>query len=99
MLTETVHLPVEQQDQYRRAQHDYVAEWVALLRRARPGLDDSDARVLVNACLGLPNALLRDRRLRERDTLTSEIMTLGRAVLAAGQPRPLTGRRKLLNAV
>ncbi len=81
MLAETVHLPVEHREHYRRTQHEYVAEWVALLRRTRPDLDDSEARILVNAALALPNTLARVQRLRPRTALVAEITTLGRAVL------------------
>lgn len=81
MLSETVNLPGEQREHSRRLQHEYVAEWVALLCRARPDLDEIDARILVNGALALPNSLVRVRRLRRRPALTAELTVLGRAVL------------------
>lgn len=90
MLSETVHLPVEQRERYRSLQHEYVAEWVALLRRSRPDLDDPEARILVNASLALPNSLVRVRRLRRRVALAAEIDAFGRVVLQVPGNRPAT---------
>lgn len=81
MLTGAVHLPEARRDQVRRAQQEYVDEWVALLRRSRPELDDPQARVLVHATLALPNSLVRVRGLRARPGLTTEVAAMGRAVL------------------
>jgi len=83
MLAETVHLPAGQHEHYRKTQQEYVAEWVVLLRRARPHLGDAEARILVNGALALPNTLARVQRLRGRDSLAAEITVLGRAVLQA----------------
>ncbi len=81
MLSETVNLPAEQRERYRRVQHEYVAESVALLCRSRPDLDDTEARILVHAALAVPNSLVRVRRLRRRPALAGEIAALSRAVL------------------
>lgn len=90
ILIEAVHLPAERRARYDRAQQDFTAEWVALIRRARPELTLLDARVLVGACLALPNALLRDKRLRYRPNLAGEVEACARTVLAVpvSEPRP-----------
>lgn len=80
LLAEVINLPAAQRDAYRRVQHDYVAEWVTLLRRSRPEIGDAEARILVHATLAVANSLARARRLRERPALAAEITALGQAV-------------------
>lgn len=81
LLSEIIHLPAERRIASRARQLDYVAEWVALLRAARPDLDASGARVLVHAALAVVNSLTRIRHLRTRAGLGAEIATLAHAVL------------------
>ena len=59
LVSQVIHLPAPSRDELRRSQRDYVAEWVALLTAARPGLPAPEARVLVHAALALINGLTR----------------------------------------
>jgi AcrR family transcriptional regulator len=77
LLAEVINLPEEQREAYRRVQREYVAEWVALVLRAHPGIPETEARVRVHAALGVANSLSRTTRA----ALANEITTLGRATL------------------
>ncbi|GAB1512588.1 hypothetical protein JCM33774_46300 [Actinophytocola sp. KF-1] len=44
LVSEVMNLPDQQRHEIRQLQHDYVAEWVRLLRTDRPGLDEPTAR-------------------------------------------------------
>jgi AcrR family transcriptional regulator len=76
-------LPAEQRSRFRRVQQEYVAEWVALLRSARPELAEAPARVLVHAALGLVNALAGGPDVRR--ALSDQLGPLGRAVLGIAE--------------
>lgn len=54
-LTESQALSSEKRAAVRRAQRAYVDEWVAALREARPMLSDVEARVMVQAAIGILN--------------------------------------------
>lgn len=86
LITEAIHLPAELQDDLRQMQHDYVTEWVVLLRAMRPELDDEVARVLVYAALGIINDLARIHHLRERPELADAMVAFGSAVLGVTEP-------------
>jgi AcrR family transcriptional regulator len=83
LLNEVASLPAELRTDFRRTQRDYVAEWVALLRRFRPELSEPEARVLVHTALGLTNSLSQHRPVPERPTFEADLGALGRAVLRA----------------
>lgn len=89
LISETPHLPDKQRKATLQSQHDYVVEWVALLREARPELDQPTARCLVQAALTIANDLSRNPRLRLRSALVTDIAIAGRAALfePAGQAR------------
>lgn len=80
-LSEVNNLPLEQREPFRRSQQEYVYEWVALLRRSRPEVEEPQARILVHAVLALPNDLVRVRRFEQRPNLAAEIAALGRSML------------------
>lgn len=84
LLSEIIHLPEDRRTAFRARQLDYVAEWIALLRTARPSLDPTEARVLVHAALAVANSLTRIRHLRTGPGLDAEITTLAYAVLGPG---------------
>jgi len=73
LVTEVLHLPDDQRHTIRRIQHDYVAEWVELLSRVRPELDQTDAQLTVHAALGMINDVLRVGHLRARPQLAQEL--------------------------
>jgi AcrR family transcriptional regulator len=81
LLSQTTSLPDEERQQLRQSQHDYVAEWVALLVAHRPDLSEADARALVQATISQIHALLRIPHLRHRPAFDRELVMLGRAVL------------------
>jgi AcrR family transcriptional regulator len=88
LLTEIANLPAEQRERFHRVQHDYVVEWVALLRRWRPELTEPTARILVHAALGVANSLAGTRAsaLPERPAPHTGIVALASAVLHTGRP-------------
>jgi AcrR family transcriptional regulator len=57
LLTEGYSLSEGERGRYLAAQTHYVAEWVELLRQARPELAENSARLLVHAAFAVPNAL------------------------------------------
>jgi AcrR family transcriptional regulator len=81
LVGEVIHLPDDRREEYRRAQRDYVAEWVALLRQSRPDLDEATARVRTHAALSLINSLSRIPHLRGRPGHVGHTAALARAVL------------------
>lgn len=81
LLSEAASLPGELRTDFRRTQRDYVAEWVALLRRSRAELSETAARVLVHTVLGLVNSLCRYRPTPDRTTFEADLSALCRAVL------------------
>lgn len=83
LVSQVIHLPAPSRDELRRSQRDYVAEWVALLTAARPGLPAPEARVLVHAALALINGLTRVPHLAVQPGARARIAALAEAVLAA----------------
>ncbi|PFG96396.1 TetR family transcriptional regulator [Saccharopolyspora erythraea NRRL 2338] len=69
LVTEVGHLPDAERHRARQTQHDYVAEWVALLCRVRPDLDRVPARVLVQAALTAANDMARTGTVRDPDAV------------------------------
>lgn len=65
LIGEVNHLPEAMRHRVRQTQHDYIAEWVALLVRARPELDPDCARVLVQAAVTTANDMSRTGTTRD----------------------------------
>ncbi len=84
LVSEVIHLPEGRRTAFRRAEVDYVTEWVALLVAARPDLTDTDARVLVQAALALINSLSRIHHLRSRPDHVARTTLLAQAIFATG---------------
>lgn len=82
LVSEVTSLPEPQRHGVRRAQHDYVAEWVRLLTDSRPELDAAQARYLVQAVLTVINDASRTRRLVARPALAEDLRLIGRRMLA-----------------
>ena len=83
LVSEVTNLPDSHRHAVRRAQHDYVAEWVRLLRGTRPELSDRTARFLVHAMLTVVNDVSRTPHLLERSTIRTDLELIGRRLLAA----------------
>jgi AcrR family transcriptional regulator len=81
LVSEVMNLPAPERHNVRRAQHDYVAEWVRLLTDARPELGEQDARFLVHAVLTVVNDATRTRHLL-LPALGDELRLLGSRILA-----------------
>lgn len=81
LMTEFIHLPAERRDDFRRAQHDYVREWVALLRQDRPARDEAEALVRTHAALAVINSLSRIHHLRARPGHVERTAVLAAAAL------------------
>ncbi|ODU07476.1 MAG: hypothetical protein ABS81_01660 [Pseudonocardia sp. SCN 72-86] len=81
LVTEVPHLPDERRDVFRRAQRDYLAEWVALIHRDAPDLPEPETRVRVHAAIAVVNGLSRIPHLRATPGYTAHTAALARAVL------------------
>ncbi|AHH18638.1 putative transcriptional regulator, TetR family [Nocardia nova SH22a] len=53
--SETDQLPPDDRHRIRKIQHDYIAEWMQLVRQIDPGRDDTEARIRVQAALNTIN--------------------------------------------
>ncbi|MFE0106876.1 TetR/AcrR family transcriptional regulator [Streptomyces sp. NPDC059009] len=58
-VTEVIHLPRAESAAYRAVQREGILRWVRLLCAARPGLDEDEARVTVQAVVMLVNDAVR----------------------------------------
>lgn len=83
VVTEQMSLPDEVREELRRAQRDYLAEWVELLRAERPELDHDAAWIVLHCALGVVNDLVRVRHLRRRPRLPADLVVLTKSVLNA----------------
>jgi len=69
LVGEVGHLPDHERHRARQTQHEYVTEWVSLLREVRPELDAGAARVLVQATLTLANDMARTGTVRRPEAV------------------------------
>lgn len=81
LVAEVSNLPDEHRRDVRRSQHDYVAEWIRLLRTTRPELDPRQARFVVHAVLTVVNDVTRTAHLLDRPGLGDELKSVGRLIL------------------
>jgi AcrR family transcriptional regulator len=84
LISEVDHMPDLERHRVRQTQHEYVSEWVALLREARPELDQATARVLVQAALTAANDMVRTGTIRDADALGR----VGQALMFTTRPHP-----------
>lgn len=82
-LTEVALLPEAARPDIHRARRDFITEWIGAVRRLRPGLDATAARVRVYGAMSVINDLVQVRALRERGDLDECLIAVGRAVLTA----------------
>ncbi|MBB4684059.1 TetR/AcrR family transcriptional regulator [Amycolatopsis jiangsuensis] len=76
LITEIGHLPAEQQRRGRQDQHDYLGEWVHLLRQVHPDLAPPEARIRVHAAIDVINSAVRIPHLRRNPDLPAALSTL-----------------------
>lgn len=81
LVSEVTNLPEQQRRSVRRAQADYVAEWVRLLRESRPELEQAQARYLVHAVLTVVNDATRTEQLMARADLDAVLRLACRSLL------------------
>jgi AcrR family transcriptional regulator len=68
-------------DVTRNRQREYVAEWVALLRSSRPGIDEPSARVLVHTALAVIHTMVQIGREQDDPTFADDLAAMATAVL------------------
>lgn len=84
LITESINLDNAEREIIRAAQRRYIAEWVRLTRRARPGVDGPTATVVVHAALGVINSLARTPHLATCTDLPAALELLTGSLLGAG---------------
>ncbi|MGW8762922.1 TetR/AcrR family transcriptional regulator [Streptomyces sp. NPDC055815] len=89
LLGELDQLPEKERKASRQAQREYLALWVRLLDDIRPGLDATEARIVVGATLTAVDNAVRTRSLRERPDLADRLVEIGTALLLSqDEPSP-----------
>jgi AcrR family transcriptional regulator len=68
-------------DPGRASQREYVAEWIALLRAARPDLDETSARVLVHTALAVIHNMTRIGQEQDDPGFFDDVAEMATAVL------------------
>lgn len=82
---EVQNLPRDDQSRLRRKQRHYLEEWIALVGRSRPDLDEAEARTLVHAAIGAIQSPLFHRVDLDDERLRTRLTSAALAVL--GVPR------------
>ena len=81
MLTETGHLPDQDQRRIRQEQRDYIAEWVNLLVAIHPDEHEDIARCRAQAAFTMANTCTRNAQMRKRPDLGTRLEDACLAVL------------------
>jgi len=81
LITELEHLPEDRRHAARQTQHDYVSEWVHLLRTVHPRLDPTAARIRVHAALTIANDAARTSHLRRNPAVPAALETICTRIL------------------
>jgi AcrR family transcriptional regulator len=76
LITDIDHLPDGERHAIRRAQRDFVSEWVHLLRLDRPQLDPTAARIRVHAALSVANDIARTPHLHRDPAVPAAVETI-----------------------
>ncbi|WP_165034652.1 TetR/AcrR family transcriptional regulator [Candidatus Protofrankia californiensis] len=76
LITEVEHLPEDERHAARRAQHDYLTEWVHLLRLVHPELDPTAARIRVHAAVAVANDTARTPHLRHNPDVPAAVESI-----------------------
>ncbi|WP_243726192.1 TetR/AcrR family transcriptional regulator [Actinomadura rubrisoli] len=76
-------VPEPERHRIRRLQRAYVEEWVAVLRRLRPGTPDDRTRAAVHACFGLLNSTPRSAAGLDRSAMGDLLHAMARSALDA----------------
>lgn len=81
MITELEHLPPTERHGARQAQHDYISEWVHLLRAIHTDTEATTCRVRVHAALTIANNAARTAHLHSIPGITNTLETICTDVL------------------
>lgn len=81
LITEVAQLPEPHRHRARQTQHDYIAEWVHLLRSIHPELADVPARIRVQATLTVINDIARTPHFRRAENIDSALHSVGKVLL------------------
>jgi AcrR family transcriptional regulator len=73
LITDIGHLPDGERHAIRRAQRDFVSEWVHLLRLDQPQLDPVAARIRVHAALSVANDIARTPHLHRDPSVPAAV--------------------------
>jgi AcrR family transcriptional regulator len=83
LITELGSLPPEEQVRARQDQHDYIDEWVHILRTIDPSIGAVPARIRVQAWFTVVNDVARNPRVRDKPGLLDALDAIGVTMLAA----------------
>lgn len=81
--SETDQLPPDDRHRVRAIQHDYIAEWMQVVRQIAPGRDDAEARARVQAVLNTINDIATTPHLCGLDAAASAIDAVCAQLLCA----------------
>jgi AcrR family transcriptional regulator len=81
LITDIDHLPDGERHAIRRAQRDFVSEWVHLLRLDQPQLDPTAARIRVHAALSVANDIARTPHLHRDPAIPAAVETICTSLL------------------
>ncbi|MFD7460482.1 MULTISPECIES: TetR/AcrR family transcriptional regulator [unclassified Streptomyces] len=81
LITDLDHLPDTELHAIKQAQHEYVSEWVHVLRLDQPHLDPVAARIRVHAVLGLAHDTARTSHLQRNPAVPAAVEAIGARLL------------------
>ena len=76
LISESQHLPEDRRHATRRAQNEFVTDWVGLLRHDRPDRDPVDLRVVVLAELTILNNIARTQHLARHPEVLDDLISI-----------------------
>ncbi|WP_307828284.1 TetR/AcrR family transcriptional regulator [Antrihabitans sp. YC2-6] len=85
--SELLHLPSDERERARAAQHTYIGEWVYLLEQVHPEWDNTHARIRVLAVQIMMNHIALTPHLRRFSSVDSVLMSIGASLLEV-DPEP-----------
>ncbi|WP_406323335.1 hypothetical protein [Streptomyces sp. NBC_01637] len=84
LIGEFDQLPQKERKAPRQAQREYLAPWTHVLADVRPGLDTSEAKIVIIAVLTVIDNAARTRRLGRRTDLADRPAGIGTAMFLSG---------------
>ncbi len=87
LIGELDQLPEKERKASRQSQREYLALWTHVLEGVRPGLDTSEAKIVIIAVLTVIDNATRAGRLGRRNDLAERLAEIGTAMLMSGDAR------------